>query len=959
MRLRLLAITAIWLVLAATSGIAQETTGSIAGVARDSQGLVLPGVTVTLSSPSLIQGSLTTTTEADGSYRFRNLPPGTYTMTVALAGFTGIKREGIEVQAGRTLGMDFPMEVGGVEETLTVTGESPIVDIENTRVGVTVDQALLENIPTGRQFQDILTFQPGIVESAYTFAPVQSVLGSHTRANYYAMDGFQMQDTTVGYAIGEFSYDSLQEVQITTGGISAEFGQASGGVFNFITKSGGNELSGGARFFLNDDSLNSNNISDELVEQGFREGNSIKHQTEWGGEIGGPVMKDKLWFYADYRRTDRTETSPALAGIFDPTFNGNIYLGKGTWLVNPKNMFTFTWQGRRNSWVPANADASVNQSDTGYIFNTQTQDNYLFKWSSTLNPSLILEGRVGINLGGGSDREQFSNADPNVAGWTDNGTGKVFGWWRSDRWNKNRDAWVYKVDLSYFNDDLLGGKHEMKMGYEFERDPFQEILHYPESMQQFFLNGRPDSVSLRPEPNRTARNKSRSSLFVNDQWSRGEVTLNLGLRLDITEGWTPGNTDGGGLQPSDEPPRPSVSLPWYPAVTFPGKRDIWNLNTLAPRLGLVWDVGGAHKYVVKASWGRWYDRVLGVAAPNGGAATYEWIDRNGDLHFQDGEQGALRASSIRTSGDWDPSQLVDPDLLNPYTDAFNVGIEWDLSQGYALSVTGVFKRETDLIGNITPGRPITAYVPIETTNPLTNEPLTIYALDPAFRTGSTIAKQTNPEGLKRSYDGVEIVFRKRFERGAQFQGSVDLGSAEGNQGTSFGASAGGIDYSNPNKLVFFDGTTDLDASTIIKLAGTYVLPWEINLSGYYNYISGYPLDTFNGVHFTYGGLFPGARIGRFYRADFPTQMIVEPFVDVALEPRGDYRTDALHNLSLRLEKVFTLGTGRVGLILDVINLTNSGTVTHVQDLRIDSPFFGLPERTVLPRTARIGVRYSF
>jgi hypothetical protein len=937
----------------------QEVTGSIVGKVLDAQGLVLPGVTITVTSPQLIRASEVVTTGGDGIYRLRNLPPGTYTVIAEFPGFRALKREGILLQAGRTLAVDFQLQLSGMEETVTVTGESPIIDIENTRVGVTVEQALIDNIPTGRRFQDILTTQPGVVESPYTFAPTQSVHGSHVRANYYAMDGFQMQDTTVGYAIGEFSYDSLQEVQITTGGISAEFGQASGGVFNFITKSGGNDFQGGVRYYLNDEALNSDNVSEELKALGFKKGTAITSQHEWGGEFGGPIRKDKLWFFGDYRRTDRTEQSPALAGIVDPIFNGNIYLGKLTWLANRKNTFTATWQGRRNNWVPANADASITEDAGGYIFNTQTQDNYLFKWSSALGSQLLLEGRYGINLGGGSDREIFWNADPNRAGFVDNGTGKVFGWWRSDRWNKNRDAWVGKVDLTYFNDALLGGKHELKVGYENERDPFQQILHYPESLTHFLLNGRPDSVTLYVEPLRGARRITRNAFYVNDQWTSKDVTLNLGLRFDTSEGWTPGHTDGGGLQASDEPPRDSVSIQWFPAVTFEGRGDIWNMSTWAPRLGAVWDMWGQHKYVLKFSFGRWYDRVLSVPIPSGGSATYEWRDVNGDGRFQAGEQGALRSSSVRTSGAWDPSQIVDPNLKNPYTDSYDVGMEVELSRGYALVVTGIFKRETDLIGQITPARPESAYKPIQAVNPLSGQPITIYALDPAFRTASAIRLTTNPPGLKRTYNGLEIVGKKRFDGKSQVQVSLNLGKAEGNQGTNFGASAGGIDYSNPNLRTNFFGPTDLDAKVIFKAAGTYVLPYEINLSGYYQYISGYPLDTFNGVHFAYGGLFPGSRIGRFYREDFPGQIVVERFVDVALEPRGSFRQEAQHNFSVRLEKSFDLRPGRLGVILDVINLTNSGTVTHIQDLRTDARVFGLPEVIVLPRTARIGVRFSF
>ena len=952
------------LTLATAPAFSQEMVGSIVGKVADEQGLVMPGVVIAVSSPNLIAGSQTATTGDDGTYRVRNLPPGTYAVLAELTGFTSVNREGIILEAAKTLGVDFQMSISTVEETVTVTGESPLVEVRSSRVGVTMDTDLLENIPTGREFEDILSFQPGIVESPYSFAPVNSVHGGHVRANYYSMDGFQMIDTTVGYFIGDISYDSLQEVQITTGGISAEFGQASGGVFNFITKSGGNDLSGGVRYYLNDESLNRNNISDELKAQGFTEGTSIISQNNWGGEIGGPIAQDKVWFYADYARTDRTERAPALVGIIDPAFNINKYMGKVTWQVNANNTFVGTVQGRHDDWVPANANAQVTEDPGSYIFNTRNQDNYLFKWASTLGQNAILDIRYSENLGGGSDRESFDNADA-IPGFQDRATGKNFGWFRQDRWNKNRDAKVFKVDLTYFNDDLAGGKHDFKFGYENGRDPFQSILHTPGSLEQHLLFGVPDAVRLLIEPRRGARRKTRNSFYINDQWTMSNVTLNLGIRFDSTEAWTPEYTEGGGLQASDEAIRSdSFSIEWFPAVAFPETRDIWNMNTWAPRAGIVWDVGGEHTFVVKASYGRWYDRVTSVPAGGAGNALYDWNDLNGDGLFltsdntaQPGELGDLRRSSVITSGSFDVTQFGDPNLSNPWTDTYNIGVEWEPRQGYALQVTGIIKRETNLLGRRHLARPASAYNPVQAVNPLDGSPITIFALDPAFRTASSIRQSTNIDfvDLKRSYDGVEIVAKKRFDGRSQFQLSANIGNAEGNQGTSFGQSFGGVTYSNPNTLTNFYGGTNLDADLILKLAGTYVAPWDISISSFYQYISGFPLDTFE----TSQGFQPGSVTGRFLRSDFPEQIVVERFIDVALEPRGTLHQNAQHNLSFRVEKSFSFETGKLGLIFDVLNATNSGTVTHVQSLRLDSPNFMLPEVTVLPFTARLGIRFSF
>jgi hypothetical protein len=478
------------IVFLATSAGGQTVTGSIVGKVVDSSQAVMPGVTISATSPSLIRGTLAVVTDADGTYRLPNLPPGTYKVTAELQGFSVVSREDVVVQSNRTVAVDLELTVGGIQESVTVSGEAPIVDVRNTRVGTNVDQAALQNLPTGRSFSDILNIQPGVNESAYTFAPVNSVQGSNVRANYYSMDGFQMQDTTVGYFIGEIDYDSLQEVQVTTGGISAEFGQASGGVFNFITKSGGNDFKGGGRLYINNESLNGNNITDQLRKRGINAPSSIKARYNESFDLGGPLKRNKLWFYGNIARTDYTQSVPALVGIVDPTYGGWTDLVKVTWQASASNLITGSHQSRHDHWVPANADSTIVADPGSYIFNTRNQTNYLIKWSGTYGSKLLVEAKYSENRGGGSDTETFPNADPNRAGYIDQGANLDYGWWRSDRVNKLRDAKVFKTDVTYYARTGTG-THDLKGGFEQERDPFREVLHYPESMQQLLLSGAP------------------------------------------------------------------------------------------------------------------------------------------------------------------------------------------------------------------------------------------------------------------------------------------------------------------------------------------------------------------------------------------------------------------------------------------------------------------------------------
>ncbi len=937
---------------------AQTVNGAILGKVTDTDHLAVPGVTITVTSPNLITGRIVVVSDGDGTYRVPNLPPGTYVVSTSLSGYEGVRRENVLVPAGTTIAADFELKAGGVQESVTVVAETPTVDVTNTRVGINVDRSQLLNIPTGRTFSDILNMQPGVNESTYTFAPVNSVQGSNVRQNYYSMDGFQMQDAAVGYFIGDIDYDTIQEVQVTTGGISAEFGQASGGVFNFITKSGGDRFSGGARLYANSPGLTASNLTDELRAKGVTAPTSIKSRTQSSFDLGGPILRRRMWFYGDFGRTDYTQTVSALAGVVDPESHGWTDLAKVTWQANLSNQFLFSHQSRHDHWIPANADAGAvpdpavlarynEPADGSWIYNTRNQTNYLLQWTSTLSPRTLLQVRYGVNRGGGSDEETFPNADQTRAGYVDTTTGQDYGWWRSDRVNNERDAYVLKADLTH-SVTAWGGHHDLKAGFEHERDPFRETLHYPESMVQVLQNGKPFQVQLYNEPISDARNVWRYSGYVQDQWqARPDLTFNLGVRYDRSEGWTPAQQYGLPLTGA------SGSYPqgqWFTPVEFPERRNIVTPAGVAPRLGVAWDVGGKHRVVSRFNYGRWYDRLLNVPNISGGSATYAWTDTNGDGRFQADERGALVSSTVVTDPNWTPAIVADPNRKSPYTDSFQVGVDWEVRKDVALSIVGTYKRDRDIIGTIDQGVPYDAYTAYTATNHLTGEPITLYLVDPAYRNVTRINWSTNPAGLKRTYKGVELVVKKRFSATTQFQVSSDFGRALGNVGTSFSASTA---FANPNSLTNAYGPTDLDATAIVKAQGTYVAPFDIALSGTYAYNSGYPLDT------TTTASPPGAPVVRYVRGvDYPSTA-VEPNIDVPAQARGTIRQDPQHTVSFRAEKRFVTRQGTLGVMLDVFNLFNTASIINVSSLRTDAPTYLSPALIQQPRSARLGVRFEF
>jgi hypothetical protein len=265
---RLLAVLFVFAVGA--HALAQGLTGSISGSVRDETGAVLPGVSVTIASPSLIGGSQTRPTEVNGGFRFPVLPPGEYTVTFELAGFGTIERSAITVQPDRTVTLDQVLRPATVSEQVTVTGESPLVDVKSTQVANIVDQTIAREVPVARRFTDLLNVMPGVQNGLYTFSPINAVYGSRVTDNNYSVDGVNFNDPQVQSAVTDIPYDDIQEVQVSTSGQFAEFGSASGGIFNFITKSGGNQFKGLASFYGQSKRFASDNISPELEAIGIR-----------------------------------------------------------------------------------------------------------------------------------------------------------------------------------------------------------------------------------------------------------------------------------------------------------------------------------------------------------------------------------------------------------------------------------------------------------------------------------------------------------------------------------------------------------------------------------------------------------------------------------------------------------------------------------------------------------------
>jgi TonB dependent receptor/Carboxypeptidase regulatory-like domain len=924
---------------------AQEVTGTLYGRVVDQGALPLPGATITITSPQLIGGAQVLTTNDKGLYRAPVLPPGVYAVKAEMSGFKGETSDGVQLKAGMALSVDFALKVATVEETVTVVGGAPLVDVKNSQMQNQVGESLLQALPIGRSFHDAVITIAGVTSGEYGFAPVQTVHGGSVRDNRYTIDGTGANDTTVGYMQQEIPYDMLQEVQVTTGGISAEFGQASGGVFNFVTKSGGDQFHGSGSFFGQSKDLSSTNLTSELKAQGLTQGSVRKKFLEEGGSLGGPIMRQKLWFFGNLRWLNAANSQPDFP--VDVTTDQRQGFFKLTSALTQQ----------------IHAEGSVTQEIYEVLPDFSTSGVSAFAVANSpenwrrlrRNPTIyhggmtwVIKNTTFLEARGSRSFKQFHWSFPNnpqqTAGYLDVDTLIESGGITAVplRIRKKMDEGMFQANVSHFADNWFTGSHNFKAGVYLEGSPFvdQQLFPNGEDFVQLLKSGQPYRIRLYRTPITTSQNIGRYVGFVQDQWSLNDrVTLNLGVRFESTEGWD-GDQQFGGH--------------WFPTTTFSEQRDLIKLFTTAPRLGFVWSLGDQKQTAFKASYGRYYDSILVTNVPNavsGGTAEFDWIDKNGDRKFQDGEQGTQRTAfpAIRQP------PTLDPNLRDPYVDAFNVGIDRQIGKSFGVSISGIFTRQRDILARTDLNKPSSAYLPVSVNNPLTSQPMTIYALSTAYQTVPSNTILTNPPGLKRIYKGLEIVAHKRMSDGWEFQGSLNLARADGNVGNSFGSTTGGGVYSNPNLLINGDGPLDLDATFQLKLSGTYQAPYGILLSSYYSGISGYPLHP--------SDIFPddpamGAYTLRFSKADNPA-IIVEPFIQVAGVPRGTYRGGFRNLLSFRGAKDVKIGRTKLALTADVFNALNISTVTAVQTLKPALVNFLRPATIENPRALRLGVRFEF
>jgi carboxypeptidase family protein len=688
----------------------QTSQSALAGVVRDTTGGVLPGVTVEAASPALIERVRAVTTDSSGVYRIVDLRPGVYTITFTLPGFNTVRVENFELRADFTATVNGEMTVGELAETISVTGEAPLVDVQSTTRSAVYDKEVLENLPNNRQIQSLAQTIPGVVGGQNIDGPASrslSVHGSRISETNSAIDGMSDRRGSAGGQAVTFYMNegSVQEVSVRTDGGDAE-AQYSGVWMNAIPKEGGNTFNWNITALYANESLANDNLSQDYINQGLTAVNGLRHTWDVNPNGGGPLMEDKLWFYVAYRNNeiqkyvaDHYFNSDPLAWVYvpDKTRQGTDtqvhrnYAARVTWQATPRNKFNFSYEKDRRITPRRRAAANVSPEATTY---TPFFPNAIWTavWRVPVNNRLLLDtGFMSYE----QDWDERRQIDPavgfDVISVTEDSTGQIYR--ASTIYGHNFDNPITLRSSAAY----VTGTHSYKAGFMMRvrgNGPTFNNTSVNADMNYNFLNGVPRRVTLFATPIEQRNDiKADLGIFAQDSWAMSRMTINYGVRIDYLNAAVPEQHLAAGR--------------FVPERNFAAVKNAPNWKDVNPRLGVSYDLFGNGRTAIKATVGRYISG--GSLATNVNpvntsvnSATRTWTDSN--VNFvpdcdwsnpaTNGECGPLsnlNFGKVNPTATRFDKEVLEGWGVRPYNWSVTAGVQHQIADGASIDV-GYFRR---------------------------------------------------------------------------------------------------------------------------------------------------------------------------------------------------------------------------------------------------------------------------
>jgi hypothetical protein len=681
---------------------AQTGTGIIDGSVLDESKAAVPGATVTAKNAATGL-TRTTNSSANGTFRIGSLPAGRYDVTAELAGFSTQVHQAVDVQVDSQATVDFTMKVGGQQETITVTGEAPLIETTTSDVGDVITSAMVENIPlNGRKFQDLSLLVPG-TRSANYYDPTKTEVGGISyggatgRNVIINVDGGDNNDGVVRGLLQQFTAEAIQEYKVTTQRYSAEFGRSTGGVVNVITKSGTNETHGSLFGFGRNENLNSTTFFQDR--QGIEKPDF--KQFQFGGSIGGPIKRDKAHYFLAYERNHRDDfvtvdtsgTLPAEEGNFSQPFRNNLLTAKiDAALGNNNNLvirYSLEDQKRDHDFIGGNTLSSSGALNTNKIHSAIAKNTTVLG-NNKVNELLVLYQNFENNI------ISEDNTNPGITT-----PDFFFGANLNTPQQTTQRRIQVRNDFS-FRKEGWGGDHDFKVGAELIQSKYGGFFT-PTLYGHFifnnpigdgtdlnaYLNGIADTFTGSAGDNAFDDNWTYVAGYIQDDFKpSAKLTLNLGLRYEIQSGPYDNGFD-------------TVPLRELAALGFRTERKT-DKNNFGPRVGFAYDVNGDAKWVVRGGYGRYYDEIFS------NITLYEyWSQVSSPTFFvtaspppftpnqYKANRDAIRNSFIDPSFAGQQLRLTAPDLVQPSSDQYNVGFSWQAGRSLGFDVDYVYAKGND------------------------------------------------------------------------------------------------------------------------------------------------------------------------------------------------------------------------------------------------------------------------
>ena len=906
MRRLLLSILTVGVGVLAAPSLA-HAQAAIAGTVKDSTGAALPGVVVEASSPALIERVRTATTDGAGQYRINDLSPGVYDVTFTIAGFQPVKRAGVQLVTNFTAPVNVELGVGNLNETVTVTGASPVVDVANNRTTVVVDRDMLDAIPTPtRSLQARAYLIPGTTVTAVGSGQTSmTIFGSQAADQVVMVDGMRLNLLEgQGQFSGIYLNDGMaQEISYDTGAQNAEVAQ--GGLrVNMIPREGGNTYSG--IFFIQgaNGPLASDNRSD-AVKNFIPQPLGLAYTYEINPSFGGPIKRDKLWFYFTYKLQDTKSytTLPDRTQGTQQSWPNYSYVTRVTWQATERDKVRIYVDKQMNGQKFEGLGATTTIEASHRLWTPRGMTPQL-KWTQTTTNRLMLE--AGITMYDLNFRrepqEGVSGELPRFETTTGVNSGTYAG--TMDSWTQN---YTTMASASY-----VTGSHSIKGGMTYGWG--RRVRTWPspnkaDIVQLRFTNGVPAQVQVRNTPIDESIEQMNADLglFLQDAWTINRLTLNVGGRFDYFN--------------AEVPALSAPASTWVPARERAAVKNVPNWKDWAVRLAASYDVFGNGKTAVKVNASKYIaSAALGFAEGfntlTASTETRTWNDLDGNRSVLDASGNLQRSEIIGGTANFGAASAtdrVDESLKREYNWEYSATLQHELLPRVAL--TGGYHRRRygnlAITDNLNVGvgdwTPFTINAPLDDRLPGGGGyPVTLYTLNTSKVGVATDNLRTFSTNNTRVYNGVDLNLQARLGGTGMLLGGVTHERT---------ASTTCDQRDNPNSLRFCDSVGPF--RTLFKMSGAYELPYGIQLAG-----------TFvarPGISISSNYVVTSALAGR----PIVSSTAGAAQITVNLIEPGTMYTDYINTLDMRVARTFRFGKYRLQGLVDIYNLFNAGTVTTV------------------------------